>query len=929
MAVKLASAYVELTVKKAGDAMKEITADIIGVEKAAQKAGKAAGQALDQGVRDGAKSAGAAVISEVTKAAEKAGDDAGKAVSERLNKGVEKGAKEAGKAVAKEIPDASKKAGDTGGKTAGEGLNRGVGNAAKKAGKAVEDEITKGARRAGAEAGKVTIEPRVNTKPAETSITRDIGGAILDGVRDAAESAGYSLEEVLTGAAKETARTMSDALGGGLSGLENALGRVGGKAGEILLVTTGLQDLLDLMNDPRTEETLNKLPGAGFLNNLIHKWPEQAGTWLRDHLPFELPNMGQWEGFQKMYPTTVPDSGAKPDFYSEWYPQKQEPPVFGPKPIPQAQGSGFYKDWYPPAKASGGIAGVDSKGKLYGPGTGTSDSILGIGADGMPTALVSRGEGVVKDAAMNRGGGQLVAALNAGWTPSADFLHAMLPGLPRHDQGSEQDPMARRWMEALQSGRIGPNGELNPGGAKGSESGLQTNTIRGRRIISALFPEIGDIGGQRQDSLKWHPSGLALDVMIPGYDTKGGKALGDQINAFIVGNAAALGSDYTMWQQKDHYNHIHSNFAESGMPGKDQQYMLPPELLAQLQAAQTANSIGAGSGVGTSLGMTDTGRTQGYIPAGAGGSGQAGTSFMSGVLNMGAQAINGLIDQAASAAATAVSAGVTVGSFGAGAAAGPAAGQAAGKAIGLVTQAAKRGVQWGFQLGGIGLDSAAEIFSPFGVSRFFQTDPTQFMPQLPGQAAPVTTGEKAHESNGAAPGPVQPGQLPGQQPVGAPAQQAQAQGVVSAPTPVAPKPAPGPVFGPPMPKAPVFGPPMPTLSLPVPAPPKPAQQQQPSDLSYLLGPGTVGTFDIGGMLQPGGIAINKTRRPEPILSTNQWGDLADIASRDMPELDPRSGGGTNDYSVHIDSVTVKDVEEMQRTIDSRQRLQMMRHAGRP
>jgi hypothetical protein len=272
---------------------------------------------------------------------------------------------------------------------------------------------------------------------------------------------------------------------------------------------------------------------------------------------------------------------------------------------------------------------------------------------------------------------------------------------------------------------------------------------------------------------------------------------------------------------------------------------------------------------------------------------------------------------------------VTVGSFGAGAAAGPAAGQAAGKAIGMVTQVAKRGVQWGFQLGGIGLDSLVESLSPFGVSRLFQTDPTQFMPQLPGQAAPVTSGEKAHEGNGAAPGPVQPGQLPGQQPVGAPAQQAQAQGIVSAPTPIAPKPTVGPAFVPTPKAAPVLGPYMPTLSLPVPTPPKPTQQQPQSDLAYLLGPGTTGTFDVGGMLQPGGIAINKTRRPEPILSTNQWGDLAEIASRDMPELDPRAAGASNDYSVHIDSVTVKDVEEMQRTIDSRQRLQMMRYAGRP
>lgn len=81
-----------------------------------------------------------------------------------------------------------------------------------------------------------------------------------------------------------------------------------------------------------------------------------------------------------------------------------------------------------PALAMGGIAGRRSDGTLFGPGTGTSDSIIGLDASGIPTARVSAGEGVVTKAAMNGGGTALVAALNAGWVPSAELLHAMLPG---------------------------------------------------------------------------------------------------------------------------------------------------------------------------------------------------------------------------------------------------------------------------------------------------------------------------------------------------------------------------------------------------------------------------------------------------------------------------------------------------------------------
>lgn len=88
-----------------------------------------------------------------------------------------------------------------------------------------------------------------------------------------------------------------------------------------------------------------------------------------------------------------------------------------------------------PLLASGGIAGRRKDGTLWGPGTGTSDSILGIDQWGMPTALVSTDEGVVNARAMANGGSELVGALNAGWTPSAAELHTMFPDLPKFAGG--------------------------------------------------------------------------------------------------------------------------------------------------------------------------------------------------------------------------------------------------------------------------------------------------------------------------------------------------------------------------------------------------------------------------------------------------------------------------------------------------------------
>ena len=111
---------------------------------------------------------------------------------------------------------------------------------------------------------------------------------------------------------------------------------------------------------------------------------------------------------------------------------------------------------------------------------------------------------------------------------------------------------------------------LNPSGP--GNGGLQINTLRGKQVIQSKFPWATNIGGVRADNLKWHPMGLALDVMIPGAGGLNdptppeGKALGDQLYAWLNQNKAALGIDYILWQQKDHFNHLHVNFAQSGYP---------------------------------------------------------------------------------------------------------------------------------------------------------------------------------------------------------------------------------------------------------------------------------------------------------------------------------------------------------------------------
>ena len=83
----------------------------------------------------------------------------------------------------------------------------------------------------------------------------------------------------------------------------------------------------------------------------------------------------------------------------------------------------------------------------------------------------------------------------------------------------------------------------------GSERGLQVQTVLARRAIVSRFPQIREIGGVRPDSMKWHPEGLAIDVMIPDWQTPAGKALGDRIAKFVSENGRRFGLEYLIWQR--------------------------------------------------------------------------------------------------------------------------------------------------------------------------------------------------------------------------------------------------------------------------------------------------------------------------------------------------------------------------------------------
>lgn len=124
---------------------------------------------------------------------------------------------------------------------------------------------------------------------------------------------------------------------------------------------------------------------------------------------------------------------------------------------------------------------------------------------------------------------------------------------------------------------------LPPG--KAPERGLQVKTILVSRSISAIFPEIQSIGGVRADALRWHPNGLALDVMIPNPSSAEGIALGNQIVAFALKNSDRFGIQDAIWRGTyytpngpqgsgyGHYDHVHITTTGGGYPKGGEVYI--------------------------------------------------------------------------------------------------------------------------------------------------------------------------------------------------------------------------------------------------------------------------------------------------------------------------------------------------------------------
>ncbi|MGV0340718.1 M23 family metallopeptidase [Corynebacterium mastitidis] len=162
---------------------------------------------------------------------------------------------------------------------------------------------------------------------------------------------------------------------------------------------------------------------------------------------------------------------------------------------------------------------------------------------------------------------------------------------PRDRGGGSQGPSAQP-MPERRSGGVLPSSEKIA-----NEEHLQIDAIRVARSVAQRFPEIDTIGGWRPfDPFPDHPSGRAVDVMIPDWEGDHGRVLGDEIRDYLYANREDFHIEYMIWRQEyipsqgagsvmedrgsptqNHFDHVHVTTVGGGMPGPDHEFAPAPD----------------------------------------------------------------------------------------------------------------------------------------------------------------------------------------------------------------------------------------------------------------------------------------------------------------------------------------------------------------
>jgi hypothetical protein len=902
--VRVATAYVEVAADTSGigdqikDALNKAGGD------ASKSAGEKIGKDLKEGINKGMGGSSSQPASPVPSlndtakgtgktrdTAMRAGEQIGKDLKEGINKGMGGSTSTPASAIPT-LDDAAKGQGKT---------TIAARQAGEKIGKEVSEGVKKGMDEAAGGSGGLgkQIREHITTGADPKAAGRQIGKEISEGVKD--ETGGSFLRDVWLAPVRDLGRNIKDQLKGGdikgaLDDIRNATKSIGlDHIGDLLTPSGQSKDAMDQFSADAAQAQAH----INDIGSVLEGLPGKIGTAGSKMLVFAGEIGVAVEVMKELMPIAndlddkIRAMGGPGATAEEWTPEKigaRGGTAFGADRIRQWMGRMF---GYNPEDVN--LFGIPwlgvhkQKPEFYGGGdqftpsaAATPTFVAGLGYVPVPKKPEGPSPTPLKPDQI-----PFVAGLTTPGGPGAVFGPS---GTPVTSEGGGYGPQVKGVYGAPGTGYWWP--EKVPAAVPAATAGMTANQAVVSTPTASISVGTANISGISLPTVAAAPTSVPSGKPVKGFwgYQQGGPIDQDQLAQLHAGEHVLTAGD------------VNAIGGQDAVMGARQQ-------------------LGKGGGQDFMQVM----RTAGFVPSAAGQQTVAGTSSLAGLLNLGNQAVGGLIDAGASAAETAISVAGGVSSFGAG---GQAAGAVAAPFIQMGAQEAKRAATYGFQLASIWADALMEQAFPFGAPRWLGYDYTKFMPNINVGALATTTTEKAiQQAMGGDKG--QPGQQPGG-PVNPELMAGMAQGLAIPPFgqkppaqgAAAPPPGLGPASGA------VGGPgalqaginagagagAAPTIAAPPPPPPptSPAPSQPSANAGIFSALG-IPPFDEGGWMMPGQPGINLTNRPELVLSPQQL----DAANS--------SGYGRGD-TYHITAV---DAEDVARQIDARKKLASMQYSGRP
>ena len=301
-------------------------------------------------------------------------------------------------------------------------------------------------------------------------------------------------------------------------------------------------------------------------------------------------------------------------------------------------------NWSAQYLATGGqVAGRRRDGMLFGPGTGTSDSIMGIGTDGIPTAMVSAKEFVVnaKQTAANL---PLLHAINSGALNLKDLLSGNFTPAIRGMFGMEEDdPRIRAVLGVgdLLRGNFSENTRTTRGVEEdnpivGAFFGMRDRLLglAGGGVVEGMtdwvsktVPELQMTSGYRNTDNGHHSTGRAADFSNGSGNTDEQLALAKAIAAKYPNSLELIYDDPRFEGQEikngekvdssfydeagDHTNHVHWAMEQAPDMATAGGVLGDSDTSAALAGAGTSMSGGAAGGTGGGAGGASGGSSGG------------------------------------------------------------------------------------------------------------------------------------------------------------------------------------------------------------------------------------------------------------------------------------------------------------------------------